>query len=119
MTFQSERPIKAIRKARPCEHCGATIPVGAPALSLANFWDGQFNSATVHPDCRAFWHAVYYDFAGDDGMDWRLGEVFSDAITGWEAQQELNAWRGQFPHVVCRLEFRWRDWLEDDAEEMA
>jgi hypothetical protein len=52
MTTFSERDVKAIRKAVPCDGCGKVVPVGAPATRWAGLCDGEFASVAYHPDCR-------------------------------------------------------------------
>lgn len=58
---------------------------------------------------------IYADMYGD-GMPWDLREaICGDEGPEW-AQIELDGWRGQFPHVICRIELRttkaaWR-WID-------
>jgi len=52
MGFANEKPIKAIRKAHPCAGCGKMLNVGEPAIGWAGTTDGQFDTATYHPECR-------------------------------------------------------------------
>lgn len=53
MSFSRETPIKAIRKARPCDACKQTVTVGEPAISWAGVTDGDFYAVIWHPECRA------------------------------------------------------------------
>ncbi len=70
MSMYSEREVKSIRKARPCDSCAKTIEAGKPALVIAGVVGGDFWSGTWHHDCRHAevelnkLHGVY------DGEDW-------------------------------------------------
>ena len=107
MTFQSTAEIKATRKPHRCDYCGLTIPKGATAVKQAGKWYGDFYSAYGHTDCAHMWTSVYPTYADPyEGMVWDLLE----AIGGGESREivlsEIGHWRGQYPHVVTRLEFR-------------
>lgn len=99
MSFQSETRVKRGRKPHHCDYCGRTIPHGAPSVRIVGTFDGFF-SARGHVDCVEMWHEAFSSYAdGDDEMAFDLLE----AIGG--EQCELDAWRGHYPHVVCRIEF--------------
>lgn len=53
MSFVSERPVKAIRKARKCCGCRQMVEVGQPAIVWAGMKDGDFGYLTYHRECRA------------------------------------------------------------------
>lgn len=53
MSFVRETSINAIRKARRCDGCGVVIALGESAIAWAGMTDGDFGTATYHPDCRA------------------------------------------------------------------
>lgn len=52
MSFVNEREIKAIRKPRRCDGCSVKIEAGESAIGWAGTVDGDFITATYHPDCR-------------------------------------------------------------------
>lgn len=52
MSFINEKAVESIRKARRCSGCTHMIEVGSPAISWAGMTDGEFNTATYHPECR-------------------------------------------------------------------
>lgn len=107
MTFASETVVKRTRKDHRCEFCCTTIPAGSEMLRLAGHWDGDFYTAKAHPDCRAMWIAAFNDF-GDpwEGMVFDLVEAMIGDCTADEGQDILDAYRGRFPHPVCRIELR-------------
>jgi len=107
VTFRAETRVARARKPHRCDYCGMTIPKGAAAVKEAGVWDGDFYSAIGHEDCVAFWNEAYTTYADRDGMmAWDLLE----AIGGEESDDfflaEIAPWRGRFPHVVTRLEWR-------------
>jgi hypothetical protein len=109
------------RKVHRCEYCRGSIPIGTRHVKLAGKWEGDFYSGRGHEDCRQLWHALYNEFAGDEGMAWDLPEVLTDWMPH-EAQQSLDAQRGYFPHAVNRIEFRLRNWIDvadDDFDGVA
>lgn len=106
MTFQSYTTFTAKKRHR-CEHCRGDILPGARYIRAVGVHDGQFYAGKLHLDCNAMWNEAYRIYADySEGMPWDLLE----AICGDEGRQyqlaELNTWRGQYPHVVCRLELR-------------
>lgn len=105
------------RKAHRCEYCRKTIPVGTLHVKIAGKWYGDFHSGRGHEDCRDLWHALYDEYASDEGMAWDLCEVLTEGEP-FEVQASLDAQRGFFPHAVNRIEFRLRDWLVDEDDVM-
>lgn len=107
MTFRSEVIVKKGRKIHSCGHCGGKIPKGDTSLRISGVWDGQFYAERGHIDCVDMWNDAYSTYGDpNDGMDFDLLEVLSADAGGEELEREMNAWRGKYPHVVCRLEFR-------------
>jgi len=53
VSFYNERPIKAIRKSRPCEGCNVRLETGEPALGCAGIGYDGFWAAAYHAECRA------------------------------------------------------------------
>lgn len=107
MTFTSHT-LHTSRKHHICNMCGGTISPGAQYWRMAGKWEGDFFAGKAHTDCRDMWNAAYPIYADmyGDGMCWDL----HDAIVGDECPDimavEFNAWRGRFPHVICRMELR-------------
>lgn len=112
MSFHSDTKTKA-RKHHTCGMCGRTIPKGTTYLRQAGVYDGDFYSNKAHEDCAEMWQRVYHDFCYDEGMPWDFKEVLQDGFSAEEAQESLDDYRGYFPHVVCRLEFRLEKWLAE------
>jgi hypothetical protein len=96
VSFYSEKPIKAVRKARACHGCGRRIEVGEPAIGCAGHYDGEFWSGAYHGDCRKAeielndLHEVRH---GDEWMN--LGDDME-----WEDWPWLVA---EFPGVASRM----------------
>lgn len=95
------------RKHLRCDYCKGWISPGTSYTKRSGKWGGEFFSALAHQDCFAMWNDAYSVY-GDpyDGMPFDLYE----AICGDEGREqqiaELNHWRGNYPHVVCRIELR-------------
>jgi hypothetical protein len=51
VTFISEKRVKAVRKAKPCEGCRKVIQIGERAVRYVGIEDG-FYSSLYHPECR-------------------------------------------------------------------
>lgn len=71
MSFYSETPIKAVRKARRCSACDVQIEVGEPALKCSGSYDG-FWSGTYHLDCRNAECALNKRHGCSGGEDWLI-----------------------------------------------
>lgn len=107
MTFQTETKIGATRKPHRCDFCMGTIPKGSIAIKQAGKWDGDFYYAYGHRDCVEMWGKSYHVYADYDyGMPHDLLEAIGDGEGTDIVLHELSLWRGQFPHVVTRLEYR-------------
>lgn len=109
MSFYSEVPLKAIRKARPCDGCGVKIEVGEPALACAGKHD-DFWSATYHNDCRAAELAlnnIHGCWGGDDWMN--LGSDMD-----WDDWPWLIA---EHPTVAARMNITTERFNEIEAEQ--
>lgn len=107
MTFQTETKVKSTRKTHRCALCGTDIAAGSAAIRRSGIWEGDFFSEIGHPDCVAMWNEAFDDF-GDthEGMPYDLVEAMLDGATDAETRDTLNAFRGKFPHPVCRIELR-------------
>jgi hypothetical protein len=69
VSFTREHAIKSVRKARRCDGCGVRINVGEPAMGWAGLTDGDFGTATYHPECRnaeVALNGLHDWFPGDD-----------------------------------------------------
>jgi hypothetical protein len=60
VSFSATREVKAVRRARPCQHCLLTIEKGEPALVVSGVHEGHFYSDTMHHRCEAA-GAEYFD----------------------------------------------------------
>lgn len=99
--ISESRPIA--RKHHRCEECGRLIAPGQRYLRQFNTDGGDAWTFKAHEDCAAMGQKYRTkNFIWSD--DWLpLWELLED-------QAELNAWRGFYPHPVCRLEFRFQHW---------
>ena len=96
----TEGTIKA-RNHHRCYDCAGWITPGEIYHQQICVNDGSAYRIRQHSDCRAMSDAVVasgYRLDYDDGIP-PLHE--ND-----EATQCLDAWRGHYPHVVCRIEYR-------------
>lgn len=102
MTFRTDTIIRNPRKGHVCDYCGGWIPKGQPHVSIAGKWDGEFYTARGHHDCIAMWDECYPIYADHgEGMAFSLQEAIEDS-------RDLLSWRGQYPHVICRIELGWQ-----------
>lgn len=109
MTFSTKTTVRSGRKSHRCDYCGNTIPAGWPIVKIAGVYEGDFHSARGHIDCNALWNEAY-PFGGywGDAYPFDLCEVLAADETREIVQAEYDLWRGQYPHVICRLELRWQ-----------
>lgn len=107
--FNHTRTVKTPRKPHRCEHCGHMIPPGTSHLAEAGVWDGEFYEIRAHHDCRALWLEAF-DTYGDyeDGMVHDLCEAIEADESRDLVQAAYDHYRGRYPHVICRLEYRWQ-----------
>lgn len=102
---QIDRGQRTIRKPHQCFHCYRSIPKGTTANFQSNVLDGRAYTLYTHPDCDGLWDQYMKD-AGispwdyDDGTP-PLQDEWGDS---GEFDSLCDAYRGQFPHVVCRME---------------
>ncbi len=95
MSFAREYPVKAIRKPRRCVGCGKMLIAGSPAVEWVGMSDGEFATATYHPDCREAEIALNNN-AGGSWDEWY--SLLNDRDTDDEA------WlRTDFPSVAERI----------------
>jgi len=100
--FQTKTIIHRPRVDHICEYCGGVIPKAQSHVYFAGKWNGEFYTARGHHDCIAMWnecYPIYADFC--EGMPFSLQEAIDD-------RDELLLWRGQYPHVICRIELGWQ-----------
>lgn len=107
--FTYTREVKNPRKPHRCEHCGHMIPAGTPHLAEAGVWDGDFYEIRAHHDCRALWLEAFDTYGDwDDGMAHDLCEAIEADESHDLVQAAYDHYRGRYPHVICRLEYRWQ-----------
>ena len=113
-----ERP--RARKHHRCYHCAGWIVPGEKHRKVTCKYDGVY-SLRSHDDCEQLWttHAAdaglrWYDL--DDGIP----PIRKDWGESGEFENLCNAYRGQFPGPVTRMEFheqiaeiRWQDRLRE------
>lgn len=96
------------RKPHQCFDCYSTIPKGTLYRYSACVYEGRAYTLHHHIDCMAasdFYRKMHglrdWDF-DYDGIP-PLADLISDA---GEFEQDMQAMRGRFPHVVARFELR-------------
>jgi hypothetical protein len=107
VSFYRERPIKSVRKARPCYGCGVLIAVGEPALECSGKQD-DFWSGTYHSDCRG----------AEEGLNGLRETSFYD---DWNLLSEIewDEWPWlleKHPTVAVRMKITAERFLEVSAE---
>lgn len=109
INFQLTREVKNSRKPHRCEHCGHMIPSKTPHLYESGVWDGEFYTFRAHHDCRALWLEAFDTYGNwSDGMDYDLCEAIEPDESRELVQVAFDHYRGRYPHVICRLEYRWQ-----------
>jgi len=102
MSFRTETIIHNPSKGHVCDYCSGWIPKGQSHMSIAGKWDGDFYAVRGHHDCIAMWNECYPIYADyGEGMPFSLQEAIED-------REDLLAWRGEYPHVICRIELGWQ-----------
>jgi len=92
------------RKKHRCDNCHGPIPPGT-TYSYGYFKDGGDHwSFRSHLDCKAMAEA---DFAMMPNDYW---EGIPALVDNDGLLEELDSWRGRFPHVVCRIELHEQLW---------
>ena len=88
------------RKHIRCDHCERSIPPGQVYHRAFLKDGGDTWSWSSHMDCKALADAIWKanDYSYDEGIC--LSEEWANY------PDETALWRGDFPHVICRLEFR-------------
>lgn len=93
------------RKHHRCFHCGQMI---APKTihEKATIKNDDVYTLRSHLDCQAaaddyISHGYWADYA--DGVP-----PLYEMIEGGDGQYDLDAMRGHWPHVVCRIELAWQ-----------
>lgn len=113
--FQIVRERKA-RKPHRCECCEGWIPRGEVYYRVFGVYEGSTYSMAAHRDCHAaYWKLL--EIIGCANEELSSG-YYADELrhmSAWEAQGTIDALRGHFPHVACRLEYRLRHWLDSAA----
>lgn len=97
MSFFSETDIKAVRKRHRCAGCGKNIEIGEPAFRWTGTTDGEFDTATYHPECRKAEIALNELLLFQDGDDWGALIEIDDEDRPWLIET--------FPTVAARMGF--------------
>ncbi len=106
--------IRKVRKNHQCYHCYQTIPAG----TNAEFFTGKIDyiyTLYFHQDCEACWREYESDARlsicdFDDGYP----PLMDDWIDSGDFERLCSAYRGKYPHVICRLELpeQKTDWMD-------
>jgi hypothetical protein len=102
-------------KPHRCECCNRTIPKGAVYTKAAGVWEGSFWSSSAHADCHLSYWAIREAMGADEMSSGYIEELMGGGRH--DARNILDLVRGKFPHVVCRIEFTLRNWLDDEQED--
>lgn len=106
MTFHREIRIARTRKPHRCTFCRHIIPAGSPATTRTGSWEDDFYSDYGHADCIRMWDTIFPVYADpSDGMAFDLLDAIGEGENDAFLEEELNIWRGKFPHAVTRLEY--------------
>lgn len=100
MTFLISEKRPVARKQHRCQNCNHMISVGTQYLKQFCIDGGDTWSWVSHQDC----HAAALKQHRIDGGDYYDG--VAPLIEYENSTGEFPDWlRGEFPHVICRLEF--------------
>ena len=103
ITVLSEGTRKA-RKPHQCYHCYRTIPVGETYRFQTCKYDDVY-TLCWHKDCAEAAEAYRRDQRLSVwDYDYGYPPLRDEWIDSGEFELMCNAYRGQFPHVVCRME---------------
>jgi hypothetical protein len=91
-----ERPVA--RKHHRCDQCQCSIAPGQKYRRARFTQDGTAYTWKAHLDCDALAARLWKEYA----LSWDEGVILHD-----EERDELVEWRGDFPHVICRVELGW------------
>lgn len=92
------------RRCHCCYDCHMTIPIGEVHYAQTCKQDDQIYTLRSHSDCRA---AALDHIADGYPTDYEDGvPPLCEMIFGGDGQRDLDAMRGYWPHVVCRIELR-------------
>lgn len=125
MSFYNERTIKAVRKARRCDGCGAIIEVGETALGCSGIGDDGFWSGTYHHDCRKAeeglnklnqvgWYDDWMSLCND--MEWEDWPWLIEEFPAVAARMNITTER--FDEVQAERERVRKAWAEIDAKRL-
>ncbi len=89
------------RKPHQCWHCYRTIPAGVVYGYQACKYDSVY-ILRWHLDCEAM--ATAYIRLTDPYCDEGYPPLRDQLVDNGEYPNELDWWRGEYPHVVCRME---------------
>jgi hypothetical protein len=95
---------RKLRKPQRCFECYHFIPAGTQAAYQTNIYDGAAYTLYWHQDCGAMGSEYRKN------SDWSYDEdgyppLFDEINDCGDFQADMDAWRGDFPHVVTRMEF--------------
>lgn len=92
------------RKPHQCYHCYRMIPATEVRDVFTGKMDGSVYTLHSHLDCQAMSNAYVANGYAPDYWD-GVPPLADEMRNSGEFEHECAYWRGQFPHVVCRIEF--------------
>lgn len=108
-SFRATRTVANPKKSHKCCHCGHMIPPGMSHLSESGVWEGEFYTERAHHDCAALWAEAFKTYGDyEDGMPHDLVEAIEPDESRALVQEAYDHYRGRYPNVICRLEYRWQ-----------
>ena len=94
------------RKAHQCFHCYRPIRRGEDYSFSTCKGDGRVYTLAMHPDCMTAAYFFIDTILNAHPNDWDEGyPPLMDMVCDNDGQYDIDALRGRFPHVACRLEF--------------
>jgi hypothetical protein len=104
MVEEISRQERRGRKHHQCFHCYQMIPPRELREVFTGKDDGLIYTLHSHLDCRDMSYAIVDLGYGPDYWD-GIPPLLDELQDSGEFEAECNRWRGQYPHVICRLEF--------------
>jgi hypothetical protein len=98
------RGARRSRKPHRCFECYHEIPAGTVCDYQTNAYDGRAYTLYSHQDCNAL-RAEYADIVGWPYDDEGHGPLLDEWHENGEFEDNVNAWRGDYPHAITRMEF--------------
>ena len=98
--YQGTRKARVLHK---CFHCYRKIGHGQRYGYQNNKYDGSVYTLRWHMDCEELANECR-DLGDRYDMDEGFGPLRDEWCNSGEYHNMIAAWRGQYPHVICRME---------------